>query len=215
MLRAALLFYKRLRRWLEDVGFKVNPYDPCVAKKIVHGNQITICWHVDDQKVSHKDEDVVTAFAIAMGKEFGNGTTIKRGKVFDYLGMELDFDIYPRTMIVSMIKYLQKIIQECPEILRGTTACPATANLFKMCEEEDRELLSEEMAKQFHRTTAQLLFLCKRARPDVETLISFLTTRVKQPDKDDWKKLRHGLMYLKGTLHIKQYLAAEDLRNII
>ena len=118
----------------------------------------------------------MTAFAVQMGKEFGNGTTIKRGKVFDYLGMELDFDTCPGTMIVLMIKYLQKIIQEFPEVLRGTTACPATDNLFKIREEEDRELLSEEMAKQFHRTTAQLLFLCKQARPDVETLISSLTT---------------------------------------
>ena len=33
MLQAALLFYKRLRRWLEDAGFEVNPYDPCVANK--------------------------------------------------------------------------------------------------------------------------------------------------------------------------------------
>ena len=106
MLRAALLFYKRLRRWLKDAGFKVNPYDPYVANKIINGTQITICWHVDDLKVSHKDDDVVTAFAVAMGKEFGNGTTIKRGKVFDYLGMELDFATCPGTMIVSMIKYL-------------------------------------------------------------------------------------------------------------
>ena len=56
------------------------------------------------------------------------------------------------------------------------------------------------MAKKFHRTVAQLLFLRKRARTDIETLVSFLTTRVKQPDKDDCGKLRHCLMYLKGTL---------------
>ena len=69
-------------------------------------------------------------------------------------------------------------------------------DLFKVREDEDRELLGEEMAKKFHRTVAQLLFLCKRARPDIKTLVSFLTTRVKQPDKDDWGNLRYGLMYL-------------------
>ena len=77
MLQAALLFYKELRGWLEDLGFEVNPYDPCMANTIVEGSQITICWHVDDLKVSHKSEDVVTAFAVAMGKEFGSVTTIK------------------------------------------------------------------------------------------------------------------------------------------
>ena len=92
MLQAALLFYKELRGWLEDAGFEMNPYDSCVANKIVEGSQITICWHVDDLGVSHKSEDVMTAFAVAMGKKWGNGTIIKRGKVFYYLGMELDFE---------------------------------------------------------------------------------------------------------------------------
>ena len=118
-------------------------------------------------------------------------------------------------MINSMIKYLQKVIDEFPEILRGTKACPTGENLFKVREDEDRELLSEEMAKKFHRTVAQLLFLCKRARPDVKTVVSFLTTRVKQSDKNDWGNLRHGLMYLKGTLYMRRYLSVDDLSNIV
>ena len=43
MLRAALLFYKRLRSNLEDMGFEVNPYDPCVANTMVNGKQMTVC----------------------------------------------------------------------------------------------------------------------------------------------------------------------------
>ena len=85
---------------------------------------------------------------------------------------------------------------------------------FEVRDDADMKLLSEEMARQFHRTTAQLLFLCKRARQDIETLVSFLTTRVKDPDEDDWGKLRHGLMYLKGTLHMKRYLSADGIMNI-
>ena len=42
------------------IGFKLNPYDPCVANKIVHGKQLTIAWHVDDLKVSHKKYQVVS-----------------------------------------------------------------------------------------------------------------------------------------------------------
>ena len=61
MLRDALLFYKRLRSDLENMGFKINPYDPCVANKMVNGHQMNICWHVDDLKVSHKVKNAVTA----------------------------------------------------------------------------------------------------------------------------------------------------------
>ena len=68
MLRAALLFYRKLHRDLEDMGFKVNPYDPCVANRDVRGSQCTVVWYVDDLKVSHKDEAVVTPFAQELAK---------------------------------------------------------------------------------------------------------------------------------------------------
>ena len=67
VLRAALLFYRKLRVDLEDMGFDVNPYDPCVANKIGNGSQCAAVWHVDDLKVSHKDEAVVTHFAQELG----------------------------------------------------------------------------------------------------------------------------------------------------
>ena len=35
LLRSALLFYKKLRSNLENIGFEINPYDPCVANKMV------------------------------------------------------------------------------------------------------------------------------------------------------------------------------------
>ena len=44
-----------------------------------------------------------------------------------------------------------------------------------------------------------MLYLCKRARPDLQTVISFLTTHVTRPDKDDWNKLRQCIWYLRGS----------------
>ena len=151
---------------------------------MVDGGQITVCWHVGDLKMSHRGEAIVSEFAMALAKEFGPKTTISRGKVHNYMGMDLNFGTCPGTMIISMIRYMQEVIDEFPEVLRGTKACPTGDKLFKVREDEDSELLSKEMAKQFHRTVAQFLFLSKRTRPDIDTLVSFLTTRVEQPDKD-------------------------------
>ena len=50
-----------------------------------------------------------------------------------------------------------------------------------------------------------------RAGPDVQPPVSLLTTRVKEPDKDNWGKLRHGLMYVKGTAYMKWYMSADGL----
>jgi len=44
----------------KNLGFKLNPYDPCVANLKVNGKQLTIAWYVDDTKISHEDPRVVT-----------------------------------------------------------------------------------------------------------------------------------------------------------
>ena len=123
--------------------------------------------------------------------------------MFNYLGMDLNYGSSPGVLIVSMIKYLTKVLKEWPGELRGSKINPHSDFLFTIRKDDDTELLLEELASQFHQTVAQLLFLCTRTRPDIHTAVSFLTTRAKSPDVNDWGKLRSCLLYLKGTRHMK------------
>jgi hypothetical protein len=66
----------------------------------------------------------------------------------------------------------------------------------------------------FHHNTAKLLFLCKRARPDVQTAVVFLCTRVQAPDVDDYKKLHRVMSYLRATPTMPLVLEA-DTTNVI
>ena len=43
LLRSALLFYNKLVANLESDGFVLNPYDSCVANKVLDGKQMTVC----------------------------------------------------------------------------------------------------------------------------------------------------------------------------
>ena len=43
-------------------SFELNPYDPCVANKMVNSEQPTICWYVDDLKTSHINPKVNDEF---------------------------------------------------------------------------------------------------------------------------------------------------------
>ena len=45
-LEASLLFWTKLSKSLEEMGYQRNEYDWCVMKKIVKGKQCTILWHV-------------------------------------------------------------------------------------------------------------------------------------------------------------------------
>ena len=60
-------------------GFKLNKYDPCIANKMVNGKQCTVCWHVDDSKIPHKDAKVVDEVIELIRNEFGD-ITIHREK---------------------------------------------------------------------------------------------------------------------------------------
>ena len=48
------------------MGFEINPYDKCISNKIINGNQCTIGWYVDGNKISHKEvkvfDDMLTIF---------------------------------------------------------------------------------------------------------------------------------------------------------
>jgi hypothetical protein len=71
LLRSALLFYRKLVVDLESDGFVLNPYNPCVANKVVNGKQMTVCWHVNDLKVSHCNQNQVTIFGERLSKKYG------------------------------------------------------------------------------------------------------------------------------------------------
>jgi hypothetical protein len=115
MLVAALLWYRQFRQDLEQVGFEFNPYDPCVANRMVEGKQQTVRFHVDDLMSSHANSQVNDAFLGWLNEMYGNHGEVKatRGKIHDYLGMVFDFSM-PGEVVISMIDYMKKIVDEFP-----------------------------------------------------------------------------------------------------
>jgi hypothetical protein len=77
-----ILKSKLLSKQLQEWGFIINPYDWCVANKLVKGEQCTIIWHVDDLKISHKDPEVVSSVIAMLEQVFGKEAplTITQGK---------------------------------------------------------------------------------------------------------------------------------------
>ena len=187
-LHAALIFWRKLTSKLVEWGFVINPYDWCVANKQIKGQQCTLVWHVDDMKISHVDSRVVDNIIKTLEQEFRKEAplTIQRGKIHDYLGMVLDFT-NPGKVAIRMEDYIRNMLTELPEDMEGMATTPATEHLLKV--NEAPTYLNEKEAMFFHHNVAKLLFLCKRARPDIQTAVAFLSTRVKQPDCNDHKKL--------------------------
>ena len=211
LMRASLLFYRKLRKELEDYGFEVNPYDPCVANKMMKsGKQMTFVWHVDDLMGSCEDDFELTKLSCYLAKIYGPKLSMHTGRKHGYLGVDMEFR-KDGTLGVSMVAYLKNVIAEFPETITGKSPTPAADHLFKIRDEKDAKPLEEERALAFHHTVAQLLFMATRARRDMQTAVAFLTTRVKNPDEDDWGKLRRVLKYLNGTKYLKLNLSVDNL----
>ena len=64
----------------------------------------------------------------------------------------------------------------------GEAATPASNHLFEVNEKSADMQLDATTADFFHHNVAKLLFLCKRARPDTQTAVSFLCTLAKRHD---------------------------------
>jgi hypothetical protein len=217
LLRSALLFYLKLVKDLTDYGFKLNPYNLCVANKMVDGKQMTVVWHVDDLKISHMSKQVIDGLLDYLRSKYGDGLVVHEGHVHDYLGVDHDYS-EKGVVKMSMMRHLGKIFEDFPEDIGANSLTPASENLFKIRDPEENDAqgkwLDKEKAKDFHHSVAQLLFVSSRVRRDIQTPVAFLTTRVKKPDEDDWGKLKRVLKYLKGTRFMKLKLSAETLSTI-
>ena len=212
MLVAALLWYRKFRGDLETELYVFNPYDPCVANKTIEKKQHTVRFHVDDLMASHVLPKINDRFDTWLNKMYGHYGAVKcvRGKVHDYLGMTLDFTI-KGTVKFQMFDYVANMIDDFPVHLTkdDVAPTPAAPDLFASPQSPP---LPKADAEAFHTFVAKGLFLCKRARPDTQTAISALCTRVKEPTQDDWCKLLRYMRYLNATRGDELILSADDLR---
>jgi hypothetical protein len=132
-----------------------------------------------------------------------------RGKVHEYLGMTLDYSDEDKVQI-QMTDYIENMLNGLPDGMSGESPTPAANHLFEVSSKVQVPL-GKEQAEMFHHNVAKLLFLCKRARPDIQTAVAFLCTRVKSPDTDDYKKLARVMKYLRGTISMSLLLQADNM----
>ena len=161
---------------------------------MIKGKQSTICFHVDDCKISHKsvkvNDDTISWLRRDYESIFTDGSgemKVARGKVHKYLGMKLDFT-NAGVVTVTMIDYVDDVIKSWDEAVtkfndgfervakRQRIATAAPEDLFKV--NDDAVKLDKEKAKVFHSIVAMILYIVKRARPDAALANAFLTTRV-------------------------------------
>jgi hypothetical protein len=206
--KSALLWYRLYTSHLKDLGFELNPYEPCVANSVINNNQCTIAWYVDDNIITHVDTPVVDDVIRNIEQRFGK-MVVTRGKKHKFLGMDVDLSACDGTVTISMCDYLRDAINTSGfEIVKSATT-PAKRNLFDV--NESSPLLEGNDLERFHGTVAKLLYVAVRARMDLLLAVIFLCTRVSKASVEDQGKLRRLLEYIHDTIDMTYTLGADDL----
>ena len=91
----------------------------------------------------------------------------------------------------------------------GTKSSAAPLNMIFV--DEDCEKLSKNKYETFHNFVAKMLFAKNISLPDTGTAISYLTTRVIEPDQNNWMKMVHLFKYFRGTKDIPLILSADNV----
>ena len=81
------------------------------------------------------------------------------------------------------MKKRKKKFKELEYVLPKKTATPAINHLFKM--NNNIHKLDKEIKTIFHIYITKSLFLYKRERPNIQTTVIFLITRVIEPDENN------------------------------
>jgi hypothetical protein len=124
-----------------------------------------------------------------------------------YLGMEVKVE--KGTATIDMSSYATTLVKDMDV---KTGLLPRTKVSSNVDSKSPR--LEETARKWFHLVNAKLLYLAKRARPDILTMVCLLCTRVQKATDEDKKKLYRVLGYLKGTMDACLRLRPKGIRRV-
>jgi hypothetical protein len=195
-IESAKLWFEHLRGVLvNDMGFVQNACDGCTFNKTDdQGIQVTVILHVDDMKITCANKITLDAVLLSLCSRFKE-TKSHYGPCVPFLGMDFDYTI-PGEVRITMAGMEADILATSG--VNGVAVTPATEALFEV-DTEKQPVEEQDEQDWFRSNVAKLLYLGKRARPEILTATTFLATRAAKADTDDMGKLRRVIRYLRGS----------------
>ncbi len=198
-LQAALLLWESLSGFLVDeLGFVASPRDPRAASKVINGKQRAALWRADNVRMPRVEQSALDSVIDRASERRGQGAPLaaQRGPARADCGAAIDCSEGGKVKFI-VADFVEGALDEAPSGAGGAATSPAASR--PLTAGEEAEELGGKRADLRRRLAAKLLRLSKRARPDFQAAASLLTTRVTQPDVDDWKKLGRAAKLLRAA----------------
>jgi len=197
--QSARAWYGRLSKYLQSLGFEINPVDPCLFQREVEGKLMFVLVHVDDLGLVADCPQQLAKFKEDMGREFNMK---ELGETRFYLGIHFSHHPELRMVHLHQARYIQQLLEQFNMKDAKVAATPMEENhTLTLVEEPEPGELEEMAGVPYAKLVGCLNFLSYCVRPDISCPVSILSRFVAEGKarKKHWDAAKRVLRYLKGT----------------
>jgi hypothetical protein len=185
---SARIWYDTLTSYLNEIGFRVSPYDSGLFISTTRPH-LYLTTHVDDFKIVAQYDEDARGVINALSTRF----EIKDlGPIKHYLGTTIDAN--GQGIKISQSTYIDELVESF-----GMTDAHATKSPLDPGTLIDDQPDPTIPIREFQRGTGSLQYLATRTRPDICRAACLLAKHNSRPTRKAWTALMHTLRYLKGT----------------
>jgi hypothetical protein len=191
MPESPMLFNDDLSAAMLSIGYTQTESDKCIFVKTDENDISIVLIHVDDLAHFYTDPKFQTELFAMISRVFTE-PTIKEGDVGIHLGIEYSYNRADRSVHLTMLKYVEKILKDF-NIQRGAPT-PTNADFLNVDESsppyDQRKFASALMS---------IFYLAQRTRRDLLFPLIWLATRVQDARQQDADKLDRVFRFLFAT----------------
>jgi len=205
--QSARAWYKCLKDYLVENGFKVCLSDPCVLVKVDPETKevIIVLIYVNDLLLMCNSSKMMAELKEVFKKRFEIkdlgpaqfilGIQLERFEEAIWLGQPL----YAREILEEMDMWNK--VESLPngkesEIPMETRPTPMSVSWIH---DDSSPLLDLNEKKRYTSVVMKLSYLATQSRPDISFSVNILATHLQSPNKSDWNALIRVLRYVRGT----------------
>ena len=193
--QAALLWYDEFSSTLISLGYQPTVMDKCVFVKFnERGKRSFIAVHVDDAMHVYDCLQFQRELLEGLESKYGK-LTVQSGDVGIYVGVEYSYNRSDKSVKLTMLKYLSKLLEDYQ--IKNTVDTPSPSNLM----EYDGSLPKVD-AKKYASLVMSIYYASLRVRPDTLFTVNYLSTRSKDATSHEFKCAVRLLKYFKKTLSV-------------
>ncbi|GMF30427.1 unnamed protein product [Phytophthora fragariaefolia] len=196
--QASRVWNETIDKHLKSVGFKPADADPCVYTRGEGEEECIVCLYVADMLIASRQKTVIASVKAGIAEKF----RIKDlGKARFILGIEIDYDMERRTLVISQEADTESIIKKFGQENAKPCLTPLEpgVDLTRADEPQTEDDKVKMKAKPDRSLVGSLMYLACGTRPDISVAVAKLSRFLENPGENHWDAGIKVVRYLLKT----------------